>query len=625
MDLIKKDLIETITKECKKRDIDVSSDLVSFLLCLTLLNPEYSIEKSDEREILKVVSVLVKNLLDQNKPHLVTIKIQLYFAKHYFDRDEIIKKHRLRLHEKTASLVREICETKKLDSDRDMEKLYQKILVVITLLSGLGNPTVPSVLREVSLALQSVYQPSELSRYITLQKEEKEEQLMELMCIVAGIRLFNRDCERGGEGIDDLPSILQEAIKKTQLSIMELLEQLMQRIYKFTSAIENNIQIELSDDEEICSDNDNKKLTNSFTNDDIQWSIQMLAALRQQEIYIRKILCDIENCENELKNILERLKTRFIKLHETVRYRTAIPTSQVYPQFIDLADIWMSFQDEVIVLSNINRFLWQLQSLYVKIMSVYDECLLSNMIQDIRVLSDAERLEKSMGYMITECGECELFYPNSTKDFEKINLEFLGFCTWTFVQGKGFLLPGNPNIGVAKWRGKYFAFSSLKAARKFGENPNKCLIEILDFIRKRPEYVYLFQIYNDVEAIRNQEILTADISLLTVQQDQEVQTELHILPSLIDKNYSSNIWDYRRKALKLATICKLSTRSTQTQKSYFRRGIESQVEPPKNQQVQTRKENSTNTKKMQTYIFGLRGRRDNAQHVLTIVEDDLEK
>lgn len=57
--------------------------------------------------------------------------------------------------------------------------------------------------REVSLALQSVYQPSELSRYITLQKKEKEEQLMELMCIVAGIRLFNRDCERGGEGIDD--------------------------------------------------------------------------------------------------------------------------------------------------------------------------------------------------------------------------------------------------------------------------------------------------------------------------------------------------------------------------------------------------------------------------------------
>ena len=51
--------------------------------------------------------------------------------------------------------------------------------------------------------MQSVFQPSELEQYIKMSKREKEEQLMELMCIVAGIRLFNRDCQRGGEGIDD--------------------------------------------------------------------------------------------------------------------------------------------------------------------------------------------------------------------------------------------------------------------------------------------------------------------------------------------------------------------------------------------------------------------------------------
>lgn len=60
--------------------------------------------------------------------------------------------------------------------------------------------------REVSVALQSVFQVSELARYVTMPKREKEEQLMELMCIVAGIRLFNRDCQRGGEGIDDRKS-----------------------------------------------------------------------------------------------------------------------------------------------------------------------------------------------------------------------------------------------------------------------------------------------------------------------------------------------------------------------------------------------------------------------------------
>lgn len=48
-----------------------------------------------------------------------------------------------------------------------------------------------------------MFQPSELGQYVRMSKREKEEQLMELMCTVAGIRLFNRDCQRGGEGIDD--------------------------------------------------------------------------------------------------------------------------------------------------------------------------------------------------------------------------------------------------------------------------------------------------------------------------------------------------------------------------------------------------------------------------------------
>lgn len=62
-------------------------------------------------------------------------------------------------------------------------------------------------IREVSVALQSVFQASELAHYVTLPKQEKEEQLMELMCLVAGIRLFNRDCQRGGEGIDDRKNV----------------------------------------------------------------------------------------------------------------------------------------------------------------------------------------------------------------------------------------------------------------------------------------------------------------------------------------------------------------------------------------------------------------------------------
>ncbi len=43
---------------------------------------------------------------------------------------------------------------------------------------------------------------------MSLTKRDKERQLNELTLIVTGIRLFNRECGKGGEGIDDCKSQL---------------------------------------------------------------------------------------------------------------------------------------------------------------------------------------------------------------------------------------------------------------------------------------------------------------------------------------------------------------------------------------------------------------------------------
>jgi len=55
----------------------------------------------------------------------------------------------------------------------------------------------------VSAALQSVFPQTELGTFMSLTKRDKERQLNELTLIVTGIRLFNRECGKGGEGIDD--------------------------------------------------------------------------------------------------------------------------------------------------------------------------------------------------------------------------------------------------------------------------------------------------------------------------------------------------------------------------------------------------------------------------------------
>ena len=55
----------------------------------------------------------------------------------------------------------------------------------------------------VTAALQSVFPQTELGTFMSLTKHDKERQLNELTLIVTGIRLFNRECGKGGEGIDD--------------------------------------------------------------------------------------------------------------------------------------------------------------------------------------------------------------------------------------------------------------------------------------------------------------------------------------------------------------------------------------------------------------------------------------
>ncbi|CAK9824752.1 Cilia- and flagella-associated protein 206 [Anthophora retusa] len=612
MEDFRRELTKSIVIACKQRDVDVTKDFVSFLLTLFQLNPVYKIKTDDEESNEKIVQAIVETICEQDSPSLTILKTQLYFAKHYHDRDETVKRHRLRLHQKTGPMVAEICDTEKISNKQESDKLYQKMLVVITFLSGLGNPTVPSVIREVSVALQSVFQPVELEQYVKMCKREKEEQLMELMCIVAGIRLFNRDCQRGGEGIDDLPAILQNAIKRTRDSIVEFLEYLMLKIYKFTTAVDKAYLVRAV------------VPFGAFTNENINWAIEMLAACRQQEIYVRKLLSDVECSEKEIKCLMERLQGRLFKLHDTVRYRTAIPTVQVYPQFIDLADIWMGLQDEVIILSSINNFLWEIENLGARTVNVYNETILNDMISKDEVLTDAERLKKSMGQLIHECGECTIYYPNETKDFENINLEFLGFCAWKFVDGNGALVPGNPNNGVAKWRGKYYVFSSIASAEHFGKDPDKHVYGALDFIRNHLHYAYLFQVYEDVQALQTQEVVSEEGAQLKTCQHQTVQTDVHILPPFIDKDYTSNIWELRYKALQLASLSKCVTHSTQTYKSNFRYGIYVQAAPPRDKEVQTRRDNYMNTKKLLTYIFGLRGRRDDNQHVLSFLEDELE-
>ena len=69
---------------------------------------------------------------------------------------------------------------------------------------------------------------------MTLVKRDKERQLQELTMIVTGIRLFNKESGKGGEGIDDLPAILNEAVPATTQNIDVEIQNTTKTAYTYT-------------------------------------------------------------------------------------------------------------------------------------------------------------------------------------------------------------------------------------------------------------------------------------------------------------------------------------------------------------------------------------------------------
>ena len=83
-------------------------------------------------------------------------------------------------------------------------------------------------------ALQSVFPQTELGTFMSLIKRDKERQLVELTQIVTGIRLFNKECGKGGEGIDDLPAILNEAVPATTQNVDSAIQRACSIAFRYT-------------------------------------------------------------------------------------------------------------------------------------------------------------------------------------------------------------------------------------------------------------------------------------------------------------------------------------------------------------------------------------------------------
>uniref|UniRef100_A0A8C7F100 Cilia- and flagella-associated protein 206 n=1 Tax=Oncorhynchus kisutch TaxID=8019 RepID=A0A8C7F100_ONCKI len=594
-----KNIIREIAQECAGKGHAVSETLVAFIVaCLRSLR-----NGLDVRVI--PLQLCVDKLMDQGSPSLDTIKMQVYFDMNYTSRREFIEEHQRVLQSRLVPVSREITDSR-VKTREDLEGLYRKIVSYVLLRSDLGSSTDITTVREATAALQSVFPQSELGTFLSLIKKDKEQQLNDLSMIVTGIRLFNKDSRKGGEGIDDLPAILNEAIPSTSKDIEWELELSQSLAWQYTSWLERLLDPEVETRECIVP---------------LDMLKQALYNVRQHEAFLKVILADVILCAKQVETLQTELATRMKLLRVTVHSKTAVPTAQVFPHFTALAKFWSGLQDEMVLLSILSNIMENLQPFLAAQSQLFPDGQLEDIL-GLEIKKYEQRMKESSENRIDpyEIKTQEWLLPETTANFDKLPLQYNGICGYTLVKKDGLLLPGNPSIGVLKHREKYYVFSSKEAALRFGSKPDEYIAHVAEKAKQSPELIQLLQLhqqfacvtpYPEVQCLRKR-LLVKPIT----KCDSSTQTDTHLLETNIVKSYEWNEWELRRKAIKLANLRSKVTHSMQTNLSHMRRDNVTQTYHLEDVACQSKRDGNSNVPKPQVYLAGLRGGKTKTTHMI---------
>lgn len=93
-------------------------------------------------------------------------------------------------------------------------------------------------------------------------------------------------------------------------------------------------------------------------------------------------------------------------------------------------------------------------------------------LKNVHIKTDAQRLKEVEKDKVNtnDFESLEWLFPETTMNFEKLQLAFKGFCAKALGESNFLLLPSNPNIGVLIYNNNYYVFSSKKSAYEFAKN-----------------------------------------------------------------------------------------------------------------------------------------------------------
>lgn len=92
--------------------------------------------------------------------------------------------------------------------------------------------------------------------------------------------------------------------------------------------------------------------------------------------------------------------------------------------------------------------------------------------------------------------------PSTSPDFMQKSCDYLGYCIWSIVKKNGLLIPGEPDLGVYKYKEKNCVFSSIEAINDFLKEPEFYITGVIDQCRKNPELIHFLRMEDSFKNVQ---------------------------------------------------------------------------------------------------------------------------
>nr|XP_040577025.1 cilia- and flagella-associated protein 206-like isoform X2 [Lepeophtheirus salmonis] len=354
------DLVEEILKECEYRDEEtqVSEILAAFTLKLAFQDPVTGYKENEplsESDVDELVENCIQRILFDFSPSMETIRMQAEYLGQYKSKESILSEHSKALDHRLAPLTRTVVE----DSSRTLsgrEELYQKIVLLCVLRSGLGDPRDKFVMRESTLAVKSVFPFSELEHFMKKEhKLDKRQHLIELSSIVGGIRIFNWQAKQGTAQFEDLPPMLSNALEATLRNMECMMDYAEEKIKKMRDIGLNVFYF--------SKENEGHEEKEEYMDPRYKTIIRdSLINYVQFQKYLKVIYEDVLSIRSRLIQYNKQLPRALNAAEKIITSKPILPTIDVFPKFMTLSKIWHQYQEEIIVLSYFNSLNQKLHS-----------------------------------------------------------------------------------------------------------------------------------------------------------------------------------------------------------------------------------------------------------------------